>query len=469
VLGWGSVVAISPLILDAVYWFGQGIEVSFRFRFLGFLLLRIPVILLITCFIHWYIGLEIRIKAFIRLILAFFLSILLFGSGDIPLSCFLRWELIGIVSVLLVRWWARRSESGSGAFSALLYNRLGDIIFLVLICLRMRSMDSLLIYLLLFLSVIRKSSLIGFNYWLPVAMEGPTPVSSLLHSATIVVAGLWMLIRVEPSLSNRFSRVFLWMGIISCLISRLFLCRWIDVKKCVAFSTSSHLRVIVIGVRLGIPRLVICHILFHGWRKRMIFVCSGVLIHHLNNNQDLRLFELIHGKLRHWYRWFILGRILSLARCIVFVRSLSKEKLLFSSLNSLGRTLIIMRIVYAFLISIFYTVVFSRAFVGVGKNNSKSVEIRGELSILMIRLSVCYLGLINISLHCVSSVGDFITLNLGLILAWIISYKIYYIVDYSVKSSVFSTFKNMIFISSLHGKLWDIMVKRSNCLLTLEF
>lgn len=138
---------------------------------------------------------------------------------------------------------------------------------------------------------ITKRAQVPFSAWLPAAMAAPTPVSSLVHSSTLVTAGVYLLVRFYPSLRvhSYFCYFLFYVGVITCLIARFSALYENDLKKIVALSTLSQLGVIVMALGLGFPMLRFFHLITHALFKALLFVCAGTIIHSMQNNQDIRL------------------------------------------------------------------------------------------------------------------------------------------------------------------------------------
>lgn len=228
---------------------------------------------LITWFMKWYIFSEIRTMGFMRTIFIFILGILVY-VGRCALILVYGWEYIGLISFLLISFW-QRSDAIRSSISAVMYNRLGDFRILMF-CYIMES------WILGIIAILRKSALWIIRYWLPMAIERPTPVSSLLHSSTIVVA------RVILSMILRGSIV---LGVTAVVIMSMFLPCWFDGKKIIALSTSVHLVVMFLSVSMGLYRVCLIHILTHAFVKATCFVASGVKIG-ITGNQELRWWNM---------------------------------------------------------------------------------------------------------------------------------------------------------------------------------
>lgn len=242
----------------------------------------LPVVYVIFIFKHWYILGDVSSHAFMNSIKLFLLGILIFLMGMLFIIL-LRWELIGIISFVLISWWWR-FDALAGSISAVIYNRFGDVALMLWVIFVTSSWFFLLI---LFLAVLGKSSQSLQSYWLPIAIEGPTPVSSLLHSSTMVVAGVFFSLLLG----------WLWLVGIFRFLSLLFISlsslSFYDIKKIVAFSTSCHLS-LILSYLIVFPSMLILHIITHGFVKRPIFILSGIWIHFVGS-QDLRLNSTFFG------------------------------------------------------------------------------------------------------------------------------------------------------------------------------
>lgn len=228
---------------------------------------------LIVWFVQWYMHGEIGMLRFIRTMLAFMLGIIVYVGGYLLVLVY-RWEYIGLISFLLISFW-QRSDAMRSSISAVMYNRLGDFGILIF-CYLMES------WILRIFAILGKSALWIMGYWLPMAIEGPTPVSSLLHSSTIVVAGVMLSIILRGSLVLGFTAV---------VVMSIFLPSWFDGKKIIALSTSVHLVIMFISVSVGIYGICLIHILTHAFVKATCFVASGVKIG-MTRNQELRWWRM---------------------------------------------------------------------------------------------------------------------------------------------------------------------------------
>ena len=256
-----------------------------------------------------YMQGEPHLNRFISYLNLFTFFMLVLVTSPNLLQLFVGWEGVGICSYLLVSFWYSREKAVRSAFKAMAVNKIGDMAFLMamgLLFLKLKtinivtisSMPLLLsegegilktsICVLLIVAVMGKSAQIGLHTWLPAAMEGPTPVSALIHAATMVTAGVFLIVRLSPLFVSSPSALFLisFIGGITCLVSASIGCMQTDIKKVIAYSTCSQLGYMVLVCGYAGFNISLTHLFNHGMFKALLFLSAGAIIHTLVIHQS---------------------------------------------------------------------------------------------------------------------------------------------------------------------------------------
>jgi len=291
--------------------------------------------------VHYYsIGYMESDPSLIRFIsylslFTFFMFILVTGDNFVQL--FLGWEGIGLCSYLLISFWNTRVQANKSALKALVVNRIGDFGFLcglVLIFYFFRSVDFSVVFVLssfftkitfsiigfdffclniicffLFIGSVGKSAQIGLHTWLPDAMEGPTPVSALIHAATLVTAGVYLIIRCSPlfEFASTVLFIILFFGGLTAFFAATIALTQDDIKKVIAYSTCSQLGYMVFICGLSGYNASIFHLINHAFFKALLFLGAGSVIHAMQGEQDLRKFGSLINLIPYTYSLMLVG------------------------------------------------------------------------------------------------------------------------------------------------------------------
>ena len=263
----------------------------------------------------------------------FMFSMLLLVLADSWLVVFVAWELVGLSSYLLIGFWYRKRSAALAAKKAFIVNRVGDVgfalgimaIFLNTGTLDIRqSLDTLLsptlvafpipvpiVALLVFAGAMGKSAQFPLHVWLPDAMEGPTPVSALIHAATMVNAGVYLVARANPLFASAPSTmvVVASIGIFTAILAASIAMTQTDIKRVLAYSTLSQLGYMFAALGVGAFTAAIFHLMTHGFFKGLLFLGSGSVIHAVHEEQDMRRMGGLSKKIRITYVTMLIGSI----------------------------------------------------------------------------------------------------------------------------------------------------------------
>jgi NADH-quinone oxidoreductase subunit L len=343
------------------------------------------VVTTLSTLIHVYsVGYMHGDKGFARFfayleLFTFFMIVLVMGNNFLVM--FVGWEGVGLCSYLLIGFWYEKKSASDAGVKAFVTNRVGDFGFVLGMMLIFTTFGTLdftdvfkavtpqiaeqhidlmgiqvgvvtLICLLLFVGATGKSAQIPLYVWLPDAMEGPTPVSALIHAATMVTAGVFMVARCAPlfALSHTAMNVVAVIGALTAFFAATIGLVQNDIKRVIAYSTISQLGYMFLGLGVGAFSAGIFHLTTHAFFKGLLFLASGSVIHALSGEQDMRKMGSLKGKIKITYAVFVIGS-LALAGIFPFAGFFSKDEILWSVYNasSLGRTLWVIGVIGAFM------------------------------------------------------------------------------------------------------------------------
>nr|UIX55372.1 NADH dehydrogenase subunit 5 [Eremiaphila sp.] len=267
--------------------------------FMSFVLLISSLVILYS---EDYMSGDLCLNRFIMLVLMFVLSMMFLIISPNLISILLGWDGLGLVSYCLVIYYQNIKSYNAGMLTAL-SNRVGDVALLMAIawmlnfgswnyifyldCLFLNN-DLWIISILIILAGMTKSAQIPFSAWLPAAMAAPTPVSALVHSSTLVTAGVYLLIRFSKMFPNWLMKFLLVISVLTMFMSGLGANFEYDLKKIIALSTLSQLGLMMSIMSLGFYDLSFFHLMTHALFKALLFMCAGMIIHNLMNFQDIR-------------------------------------------------------------------------------------------------------------------------------------------------------------------------------------
>lgn len=329
-----------------------GFQVDFGLRFDPLSLAMMLVVTGVASMIHvysWgYMHDDPGFSRFFACLSLFTTSMLGIVLANNFIQLFIFWELVGVSSYLLVGFWFERASAADAGKKAFLTNRLGDFGFLLGILIVWSTLGSLnfsvlqqkieadpqalgslatVAGLLIFCGAVGKSAQFPLHVWLPDAMEGPTPVSALIHAATMVAAGVYMLCRVFFLLNSPALEVIAWVGGFTALLSALIAVQQNDIKRILAYSTLSQLGYMVMGVGLHGPQQSMFHLTTHAFFKALLFLGAGSVILALHHEQNIWKMGGLRKKMPVTYWTFLVGT-LALAGLVPFSGFYSKDAIL---------------------------------------------------------------------------------------------------------------------------------------------
>nr|YP_009240893.1 NADH dehydrogenase subunit 5 [Simulium aureohirtum]AKN23380.1 NADH dehydrogenase subunit 5 [Simulium aureohirtum] len=281
------------------------IVMTFLFDWMSLMFMSLVLFIssLVIFYSKEYMAEDKVINRFIMIVLMFVMSMMLLIISPNLISILLGWDGLGLVSYCLVIYFQNEKSYNAGMLTAL-SNRIGDVAFLLAIAwmlnygswnyifyidLMKHDFCMTVIGCLVVLAAMTKSAQIPFSSWLPAAMAAPTPVSALVHSSTLVTAGVYLLIRFNSLLvGNQIGSFLLLISGLTMFMAGLGANFEFDLKKIIALSTLSQLGLMMSILAMGFPKLAFFHLLTHAMFKALLFMCAGAIIHNMKNSQDIR-------------------------------------------------------------------------------------------------------------------------------------------------------------------------------------
>ena len=402
-------------------WINSGsLNVNWSIKIDALSSVMLVVVTLISSLVHIYsIGYmshdphKPRFMAYLSL---FTFAMLTLVTSDNFLQLFFGWEGVGLCSYFLIGFWFKKDSANAAAIKAFIVNRVGDFgfalgIFLIFylfgtvnynevfllipktldqdiyfLGINLKSID--LICILLFIGAMGKSAQFLLHTWLPDAMEGPTPVSALIHAATMVTAGVFLVVRCSPifEYSQIALNIICIVGMTTAFFAATVALVQNDIKKIIAYSTCSQLGYMFFAAGIGAYNVAIFHLFTHAFFKALLFLGAGSVIHSLNNEQDIRKMGGIWRKLPYSWGLMIVGT-LALTGFPFFSGFYSKEAIIeFAYLkgNTLGYYVVVIGIFTALLTAIYSWRLVFKTFHGTYENKELKIDSIHESSYVML-------------------------------------------------------------------------------------
>jgi NADH-ubiquinone oxidoreductase chain 5 len=302
-----------PVTINLFRWVdAETLNISWGFNFDSLTVSMLIPVLIVSSLVHvysiGYMSHDPHNQRFFSYLSLFTFMMIILVTANNFLLMFVGWEGVGICSYLLVSFWFTRIAANQSSMAAFLTNRVGDCFLTIGIFTILWSFGNIDYYtvfslspyfnenvitivgICLLIGAMAKSSQVGLHVWLPMAMEGPTPVSALIHAATMVTAGVYLLMRTSPLIeySSTVLLLCLWTGAITTIFSSLIGLFQQDIKKVIAYSTMSQLGMMVIAIGLSSYNIALFHLVNHAFYKGLLFLGAGAVIHAVADNQDFR-------------------------------------------------------------------------------------------------------------------------------------------------------------------------------------
>ncbi|HYZ32006.1 MAG TPA: NADH-quinone oxidoreductase subunit L [Crenalkalicoccus sp.] len=308
-----------PALVTIATWVDAGgLQADWALRYDTLATVMVAMVTFVSTLIHMYsvgyMAHDATPSRFFAYISMFTFMMLMLVTADNLVQLFFGWEGVGLASYLLIGYWYERESANRAAIKAFIVNRVGDLFFMLGIALTFHTFSALdfdtvfsavpqhlddtflgvpsleLIGVLLFLGACGKSAQIGLHTWLPDAMEGPTPVSALIHAATMVTAGVFLVCRMSPLLEAAPTALAIVtvIGATTALFAATIGCVQNDIKRVIAYSTCSQLGYMFAAAGVGAYQVAMFHLFTHAFFKALLFLGAGSVIHAMSDEQDMR-------------------------------------------------------------------------------------------------------------------------------------------------------------------------------------
>jgi NADH-quinone oxidoreductase subunit L len=406
-----------PLVQPIWTWMDVGgLEVSWALRYDTLSVVMVAMVTFISTLIHiysvGYMSHDATPPRFFAYLSLFTFMMLMLVTADNLAQLFFGWEGVGLASYLLIGYWYDRESANRAAMKAFIVNRVGDVFFMLGLALTYYVFGSIefatifpaveehtsdlflgvnaveLIAVLLFLGACGKSAQLGLHTWLPDAMEGPTPVSALIHAATMVTAGVFLICRMSPvfEYAPTAKMIVTIVGASTAFFAATIGCVQNDIKRVIAYSTCSQLGYMFFAAGVGAYQVAMFHLFTHAFFKALLFLSAGSVIHAMSDEQDMRKMGGIWTKIPVTYAVMWIGN-LALAGMPFFAGYYSKDAILeaaFASHSGVGVYAFVMGMVAAFLTAFYSWRLLIMTFHGAPRADHHTMEHVHESPLVML-------------------------------------------------------------------------------------
>jgi len=333
-----------PALVPVGTWIDSGtLAVDWALRVDALTAVMLVVVTTVSSLVHlysWgYMEEDPSQPRFFAYLSLFSFAMLMLVTADSLVQMFFGWEGVGLASYLLIGFWYHKPSANAAALKAFIVNRIGDFGFMLGIFgtflvfgtvslpailaaapgmagstigfAGMRLDTMTVLCLLLFVGAMGKSAQLGLHTWLPDAMEGPTPVSALIHAATMVTAGVFMVCRLSPMFETTATamHVVTWVGALTCIFAATVGCAQNDIKRVIAYSTCSQLGYMFFAAGVGAYGAAMFHLFTHAFFKALLFLGAGSVIHAMHHEQDMRYYGALRKEIPITFWVMVVGTL----------------------------------------------------------------------------------------------------------------------------------------------------------------